>query len=113
MRRQPTLIAALGVILLVWLAGCGSSDSGSGEHDTESGEHSEESGTQFALSETFDEVRAGARLVLSYDPSAKQFTGTVENTTNNMLNEVRYTCRRESSLDPQLHVISHRVRLQR
>ena len=30
--------------------------------------------------ETFDEVRAGARLVLSYDSTANVFIGTVENT---------------------------------
>ena len=48
---------------------------------SESGEGGEESGTQFALDDTFDEVRAGARLVLSYDSTANAFKGTVENTT--------------------------------
>ena len=62
----------------------------SGEHSgSESGEGGEESGTQFGLNETFDEVRAGARLVLSYDPDANAFIGTVENTTGAALSRVR------------------------
>ena len=62
----------------------------SGEHSgSESGEGGEESGTQFGLNETFDEVRAGARLVLAYDPDANAFIGTVENTTGATLSRVR------------------------
>ena len=63
----------------------------SAEHDegSESGEDGEESGTQYALGETFDEVRAGARLVLSYDSAANAFNGTVENTTEGTLRRVR------------------------
>ncbi len=62
----------------------------SGEHSgSESGEGGEESGTQFGLNETFDEGRAGARLVLSYDPDANAFIGTVENTTGAALSRVR------------------------
>ena len=53
------------------------------------GEGGEESGTQFALGDTFDEVRAGARLVLSYDSATNAFTGTVENTTRATLSRVR------------------------
>ena len=66
------------------------SGSESGEHGgTESSESGEESGTQFGLNETFDEIRAGARLVLSYDPDANAFIGTVENTTGAALSRVR------------------------
>ena len=49
----------------------------------------EESGAQYALSETYDQVRAGARLILSYDSAANAFTGTVQNTTGATLNRVR------------------------
>ena len=73
-------------------SGSESSEGGerSGEHSgSESGESGEESGTQFGLNETFDEVRAGARLVLSYDPDANAFIGTVENTTGAALSRVR------------------------
>ncbi len=62
------------------------SESGSG---SEAGEDGEESGTQFALGNTFDEVRAGARLVLSYDLAANAFKGKVENTTGATLSRVR------------------------
>ena len=66
-------------------------ESESGEHGggSESGEGTEESGTQYTLSETFDHVRAGARLVLSYDPAGNAFTGKVENTTSDKLDRVR------------------------
>ena len=99
MRHLRMILAALGVVLALAFTGCLSgSESGehregseSGEHDSgsESGEDGEESGTQFALDETFDEVRAGARLVLSYDSAANAFTGTVENTTGDTLARVR------------------------
>ena len=56
----------------------------SGEDDGE-----EESGTQFALNETYDKVRAGARLILRYDSTADAFVGTVENTTETTLTRVR------------------------
>lgn len=63
----------------------------SGEHGdgSESGEGEEESNTQYAPDETYDEVRAGARLVLSYDATANTFMGTVENATDATLNKVR------------------------
>ena len=82
------------LIAVLALAGCIGSDSESGENsgDSESGEHGsgtesgenrsdsesgdggEEAGTQFALDETFDEIRAGARLVLSYDSASNDTT---------------------------------------
>ena len=111
------LIAVLGLVLMLALVGCqnssepdrgeeetgeregGSESAGehtgegeeSNEHEggSEFGEEGEESGTQFALDDTFDEVRAGVRLVLSYDGKAHAFTGAVENTTEATLNRVR------------------------
>ena len=109
----------IGLVLAISLAGCGGSSSESGEagdnsengeHSrarragssggSESGEHSsdsesgeddgeEESGTQFALNETYDKVRAGARLILRYDSNANAFVGMVENTTEATLTRVR------------------------
>ena len=72
-------------------SGDNSGESESSEHsgESDSGEGGEESGAQFALSETFDSIRAGARLVLSYDSTANAFTGTVENTTEDTLRRVR------------------------
>ena len=98
--RFSTVLVLIGVVAVLALTGCdgGGSESGehgggseSGEHGggSESGEGDEESGTQFALGETFDEVRAGGRLVLSYDSDANAFLGTVENTTGATLSRVR------------------------
>ena len=41
------------------------------------------------LDETFDQVRAGARLVLNYDAASNSFQGTVQNTTGSVLTNVR------------------------
>ena len=66
----------------------------SGEHG-EDDEHAEgpgegeESGAQYGLDETYDEIRAGARLIISLDQGGNIFTGTVENTTSDTLKRVR------------------------
>ena len=49
----------------------------------------EASGANLAPNETFDAVRGGARLILNYDSAGNAFTGTVENTTSNVLSNVR------------------------
>ena len=65
-------------------------ESASGEGSEAGGGGSEEaSAANLAPDETFDAVRSGARLILNYDPAANSFTGTVENTTNNVLTAVR------------------------
>ncbi|MFC1544201.1 FxLYD domain-containing protein [Gemmatimonadota bacterium] len=62
----------------------------SGEHGGEhSGDEGEESGTQYALNQTYDNVRNGARLILSYEAQTNSFIGTVENTTEKTLERVR------------------------
>ena len=58
----------------------GSEGSGGGE---------EGSGAMLAPDQTFDMVRAGARLVMNYDVASNSFLGTVENTTNGVLTRVR------------------------
>ena len=70
--------------------GSGGEGSGgeSGSESTASGSE-EGSGATLAPDETFDMVRSGARLILSYDAPSNSFKGTVENTTNNVLGQVR------------------------
>ena len=46
-------------------------------------------GANLAPDETFDAVRGGARLIVNYDAAGNAFTGTVENTTGNVLTNVR------------------------
>lgn len=64
-----------------------------GQHDRDGHEHhgeeGEESGTEFALDETYDETRQGARLILAYDADSNSFNGTIENTTDEVLERVR------------------------
>ena len=70
-------------------------EQGSGESGTESGSESggaggeEGSANMLAPDETFDMVRSGARLILSYDAPSNSFKGTVENTTNGVLDQLR------------------------
>ena len=45
--------------------------------------------SQYAGEETYDQVRSGARLILTYDAQAKAFFGTVANTTTDPLRRVR------------------------
>ena len=77
---------------------------GAGEHGGGGGEGTEgrgsegaegrggepgESGTQHALSATAMEVRSGIELVIRYDASRGVFAGTVRNTTNQTVGQVR------------------------
>ena len=78
----PVLAAMLGAGVLIGCTG----DSG-GEGAASGSE--EGSGANLAPDETFDMVRGDARLILSYDAASNSFEGTVENTTNNVLNRVR------------------------
>lgn len=57
--------------------------------ETSGDESGEESGTQYTKTDTYDETRNGARLVLTYDSETQAFSGTVENTTDETLMQVR------------------------
>ena len=98
---RSALLALLLVLALV-LAAC--DGEGSGEHDGGSEERAgseeggseeggsdegEESGVQFTRTEVYDRVRAGARLIISYDAPSNTFIGTVENVTSETLERVR------------------------
>jgi hypothetical protein len=52
-------------------------------------ENQEESGVELGLNEIYDRVRNGARLILAYDAQSNSFQGTVENTTEKILKQVR------------------------
>ncbi len=71
-------------------SGEGSGGEGSGEGSESGSSGSEEaSANMLAPDETFDTVRSGARLIMSYDAASNSFKGTVENTTNSTLTRVR------------------------
>ena len=88
--ERKWLAAALCVFMVVATIGIagGSSEQGEGGGQ-ETGDGSEEGGAALGLDETFDQVRKGARLIMSYDAGASAFIGTVENTTNTTLQQVR------------------------
>ena len=70
--------------------GSGEHGGGEGSEGSEGGAAgSEEGGSALALDETFDMVRAGARLIMSYDAAGNAFVGSVVNTTDATLTRVR------------------------
>ncbi len=69
---------------------------GAGEHAPQGGEEGEdgeeggeESGAEYSLDATYDVIRGGVRLVMAYDAEDNAFSGTVENTTTQLLESVR------------------------
>ena len=77
-------IALLFVVLAISVSiGC------SRTSDLSVNEEGEESNTELALDETYDHLRNGARLILTYDKQSNAFKGTVENTTAETLKQVR------------------------
>lgn len=105
--RAPALALVVAALLLA--AACsdgehdGQSREGAGEHggrqhQQEGGQQSsqqgsqqdgEESANQLGKDETYDHTRGGARLILTYSAEDNAFTGTVRNTTGDVLTRVR------------------------
>ena len=81
---KPTLSIVYTIIAIVAIIVSGCS-SGKGTITA----NEEESGNEFALDESYDSVRNGARLVLNYDEQSNSFKGFVENTTDSTLKQVR------------------------
>jgi len=74
-----SIIFTIIAILTIVLSGCSS----------EKTANEEESSNEYALNESYDTVRNGARLVLNYDKQSNSFKGFVENTTDSTLKQVR------------------------
>ncbi len=79
--KRKLLAAAMGAFMAAVVIGCPMSGMRTGG--------GEESGARLALDDAYDEVRKGARLILRYDQAVQAFIGTVENTTNATLRQVR------------------------
>ena len=86
LRLLPVALLALGLAACSQTGGEGSEGMGEGREGSEGGE---ESATQYTKSQTFDMVRNGAHLIVSYDPGTQMFTGTVTNATSSTLTRVR------------------------
>ena len=83
MNHKYRLFSSIVLILIVAIFGCSRTTKPSVD------EGDEESGTELALNVTYDKVRNGARLILNYDEDTNSFKGTVENTTDEILMQVR------------------------
>lgn len=99
-QRRPTLIALAVAVLpgILALSGCVVSEHTHDEHGAEGAGHEhagvvegseEESGNLLTLEETYDVVRLGARLILEYSAEDNAFVGTLQNTTDETLPQVR------------------------
>ena len=96
--QRAFLVGSILALLLAAgiLVGC-ANDTGAGEgresgaavvsQSSPGGE--EDSANMLSPDATFDAVRAGARLILNYDAVSNAFQGTVQNTTGNVLSNVR------------------------
>ncbi|MDE0316274.1 MAG: FxLYD domain-containing protein [Candidatus Poribacteria bacterium] len=80
---------AFTLILITGITGCTRDDETSTPNPIAAGASDEESAVQLALTDTYDNVRNGAHLIMSYDAATNSFTGTVKNTTGAILPEVR------------------------
>ena len=82
----------IALVLMTGIFGCSQDDTESitaqGSPLTAGGSD-EEAALQLGLNDVYDHTRKGARLILSYDAAANAFIGTVENTTNAILPQVR------------------------
>ena len=78
MTRHAFASRAASLVLLAMLAACSNTP-------TEPGE----SGTQWSVNQTATETRSGVTLVISYNSARDRFDGTVTNTTNSTVNDVR------------------------
>ncbi len=78
-------IIALSIFVTIIAAGI----TGANGSEGGAGRDGEESGQALALDETYDEVRAGARLLMAYDAASNSFYGLVQNTTDAILSNVR------------------------
>ncbi len=80
-----TSIIVVSIFVMIIASGITGADGNEGSGN----EGSEESGTAFSLDETYDEVRAGARLLLAFDARSNSFYGLLQNTTDLILQQVR------------------------
>ena len=94
-RSFGTLTLLLSVILMAATIGCERTNQqmipvGPSDETMPMGPaDDEESSVRYSLTDTYDQVRNGAHLVLSYDAAMDAFTGDVTNTTNGILTQVR------------------------
>ncbi|MDE0686125.1 MAG: FxLYD domain-containing protein [Candidatus Poribacteria bacterium] len=81
---------AFTLILIAGITGCSNDqETPATENPVAAGASDEESSVRYGLTDAYDNVRNGARLVISYNAGTDAFIGTVTNTTNAILTQVR------------------------
>ena len=95
MKRNFGILILLAIMVIATTIGCERMAeqmtppmSGGDEEPPMSG-GDEESANQLTLDETYDNVRNGAHLIMQYDAATNSFEGTVTNTTDAVLQQVR------------------------
>ena len=91
MNKHLRILTAIAftLILITGITGCSSDEETPATENPVAGASDEESSVRYGLTDTYDETRNGARLVISYNAATDAFTGTVTNTTNAVLTQVR------------------------
>ena len=87
--RDRGIQFAVFVMLVAAISACSSNTSAQEQESGSTDTGQEESGTQYALNESYDQVRNGARLTLVYDAPKNSFVGITCNPTDNTLKQVR------------------------
>ena len=91
MKRNFGILTLLFVIVMGTAIGCErkvTTPTMTGVEDTMTG-GDEESANRLTLTDTYDNVRNGAHLIISYNATTDAFEGTVTNITNATLTQVR------------------------
>ena len=88
-------VAVVAVALVMFGTACATGDKGQKKTATQAeyahihGEEGEESGEKLALTDIYDHVRKGVRLVLAFHNASSSFIGSVENVTDKTIKKVR------------------------
>ena len=102
MKHYLGILTIIAFALITGITGC-SSDTEQNMETTNpvaSGASDEESANQLTLAETYDHTQKGARLIMTYDAATNTFKGTVENTTDAVLQQVRVEIHLSNSQGP-------------
>ena len=90
MKYYLAIFTMIAFALIAGITGCSTDEENPvTENPVAGGGSDEESANQLTLAETYDHTRKGARLIMAYDAASNTFKGTVENTTNAILQQVR------------------------
>ena len=90
MKHYLAILTMIAFALIAGITGCSTDEENPvTENPVAGGGSDEESANQLTLAETYDHTRKGARLIMAYDEATNTFKGTVENTTNAVLQQVR------------------------